>query len=188
MIYTTLLKLSEHGRYLESWDRLFASIGKTPIVSEDPDDYGAYDNDPIPLLAILECNGYRDAVWALRAVDGYDGPIRSLACDFAERVVPGYETRHGNNGVRSVISASRRAASGNAASGYPGAVANSIWGLLWTENRVAAKDYAWSAAFAVAASVAWIAAYKAMQAGLRNGDEESIWQERRFREWLNDIK
>ena len=44
------------------------------------------DDEPLSLLTILESNGLDDALWALRAVEGYDREIRLYAVWCARRV------------------------------------------------------------------------------------------------------
>lgn len=55
--------------------RLLAYLGKT-----------APDNEPLPLVTILNSNGMEDALWALRAVTGEDARIRRFAVWCARQV------------------------------------------------------------------------------------------------------
>ena len=72
---TTLNKIKEHNPCEEGWKMLLNALGKTSA-----------DDEPIELSFILESNGYIDAMWALRAVEGYDREIRLFAVWCARQV------------------------------------------------------------------------------------------------------
>ena len=57
MIYTTLNTLRAWSPCADGWQRLLTNLGKT-----EP------DNEPLPLVRILELNGLADAIWALRTL------------------------------------------------------------------------------------------------------------------------
>jgi hypothetical protein len=111
---TTLNKIKAFKPCEDGWEKLLTFLQKTEA-----------DDEELPLLTILESNGFNDALWALRAVEGFDKEIRLMACDFAESVV------HLANDERSVnaIKVSR-------------AYAN---GLATEEELNSAKDAAWAA-------------------------------------------
>ena len=94
---TTLNKIKEHNPCEDGWEKLLLSLKKTEA-----------DDEELSLLDILESNGLKHALWALRAVEGHDKEIRLMACDFAESVV------HLANDERSVnaIKVSRNYANG----------------------------------------------------------------------------
>lgn len=71
---TTLNKIKEHTPCADGWAKLLGHLGKTK-----PDD------EELQLLTILESNGYEDALWALRAVEGHDREIRLFAVRCARR-------------------------------------------------------------------------------------------------------
>ena len=73
---TTLNKIKEHLPCEDGWKKLLTFLNKTEA-----------DDEELSLLTILESNGLDDALWALRAVEGFDKEIRLMACDFAESVV-----------------------------------------------------------------------------------------------------
>ena len=73
---TTLKKIKQHSPCLDGWKKLLTYLNKTKG-----------DDEKLSLLTILESNGLNDALWALRAVDGFDREKRLMACDFAESVV-----------------------------------------------------------------------------------------------------
>ena len=65
MICTTLNAIRAHDPCADGWAKLLAHLGKT-----GPDD------EPLPLVTILDSNGLDDALWALCAVAGEDARIR----------------------------------------------------------------------------------------------------------------
>ena len=69
MLATTLNKIRKHEPCQGGWNKpLLSSLGKTKA-----------DDEHVTLEHILESNGINDAIWALRAVDGYDKAIRLFA-------------------------------------------------------------------------------------------------------------
>lgn len=58
MIYTTLNRISSHSPSADFWTKLLKNLDKTQA-----------DDDPLPLLTVLESNGLDDAIWAIRAID-----------------------------------------------------------------------------------------------------------------------
>jgi|GEM_PF-3115176 len=91
-MYTTLNQILDHnpcGQELDEdgnrtgWLKLLAYLGK-----DKPDD------EPLSIETILESNGLNDALWALRAVDGYNREKRLLACDFAQHVAHLYRKKY----------------------------------------------------------------------------------------------
>lgn len=95
---TTLNKIRQHSPDEDGWKKLLSYLGKTKA-----------DDEPLPILTILESNGLDDALWALRCVEGHDREIRLIACEFAESLPP-EEKRH-----RHTIEAARRFSNDNAA-------------------------------------------------------------------------
>ena len=74
MICTTLNKIREHAACADGWQKLLAGLNKA-----GPDD------EPLPLVRILDINGIDDALWALRATD-CDREARLLAVAYARLV------------------------------------------------------------------------------------------------------
>ena len=72
---TTLNDIRAHNPCPDGWRKLLAYLGKTEA-----------DDEPLSLLTILDSNGLDDAMWALRAVEGYDREIRLYAVWCARRV------------------------------------------------------------------------------------------------------
>jgi hypothetical protein len=153
---TTLTKIKQHSPCTEGWAKLLLFLNKTEA-----------DDEELLIKTILESNGVKDAIWALRAVEGYDREIRLMACDFAESVV------HLANDDRSVnaIAVSRRYANGEATleeldtaraaaedAWAAGAAAGAARAAAWAAAWAAAED-AWAAwAAGAAAGAAWAAA------------------------------
>ena len=75
MITTTLRKIRQHNPCRKGWRTLLSYLGKT----------GA-DDDPLPLVTILQSNGLDDALWCLRTVAGYDKEIIRFALACAQEV------------------------------------------------------------------------------------------------------
>ena len=72
---TTLNAIREHNPRPDGWRKLLAYLGKTEA-----------DDEPLSLLMILDSNGLDDALWALRAVEGYDREKRLYAIWCARQV------------------------------------------------------------------------------------------------------
>ena len=136
---TTLNKIKSKRPCVEGWEKLLTFLNKTES-----------DDEKLDLLTILESNGLRDALWALKCVEGKDKEIRLMACDFAESVV--YLT----NDERSVnaIKISRDYANGLATQKELKVAKYAAW-----DARDAARDAAWSAAL-FARDAAWDACKK----------------------------
>ena len=134
---TTLNAIREHAPCAEGWKKLLTYLGKTEA-----------DDEPLSLLTILDSNGLDDALWALRAVQGYDREKRLYAVWCARQV------EHLLTDQRSLdaLEVAERFARGRAT----------------REELAAARDAAWDAAWAAAAgssasAAAWAAAYAAAQ-------------------------
>jgi len=122
---TTLNRLRAAGACESRYAHLLRALGGT-----------SFDHDaPINLLTILEHNGAEDCIWALSATaENCEQVARLMAADFAEAVLPLYESQYPHdNRPRTAIEAARRFARG--------------------EITAAAKDAAWDAARA--AEEAW---------------------------------
>lgn len=62
---TSLKNLRENSPCIDGWKTVLKSVDKTKV-----------DDEPLPLLDILKSNGFTDALWALRGVEGSDNDIR----------------------------------------------------------------------------------------------------------------
>ena len=122
---TTLNAIRSHSPCSDGWSKLIANLGKTR-----PDD------EPLSILTIMKSNGLDDALWALRAVKGYDREIRLFAVWCARQV------QHMMTDNRSIaaLDVAERFANGNS------------------------DDDELYAAWAAAGDAAWAAAWDAAQA------------------------
>ena len=99
---TTLNKIKAHSPCEDGWNNLLNHLGKTKA-----------DNEPLSIATIIQSNGIKDALWALRAVEGKDKEIRLFAADCAESVLHIYENRYPNDDrPRKAIQAARDYANG----------------------------------------------------------------------------
>ena len=72
---TTLTAIRKHKPCKDGWQKLLAYLGKTKA-----------DDEPLAITTILNSNGLSDAIWCLRAVEGYDREIRLFAVWCARQV------------------------------------------------------------------------------------------------------
>ena len=131
---TTLNKIRSHHPCTEGWAKLLKNLGKTKA-----------DDEPLAITTILESNGIDDALWCLRAVDGYQKEMRLFAVDCARSV------QHLMTDQRSIaaIDVAERHAHGNATDNE----LNAVW--------AAALDAAWDETISTASSAAWYTASSA---------------------------
>lgn len=170
MITTTLNEILKHGpcgQQLESdkgWQKGLKFLKKT-----------TGDNEPISLLTILESNGFSDALWCLRAVEGYDREIRLFSAWCACNSLKYYEKKYNDTRVRFAIESAILYAEGEIETGeldaaYAAACEATCdaayaatWAAAWAAAYAAAYDAAWAAAGAAAYAAAWDAAGAAEQ-------------------------
>ena len=79
---TTLNEIRAHAPCKEGWEKLLAHLGKTKS-----------DDDPLPLMTVLESNGLDDALWCLRAAS-LDRLSRHYQAWCAEQVLHIFEKEH----------------------------------------------------------------------------------------------
>jgi len=75
MITTTLKAIRAQHPCEDGWKRLLIDLGKTKA-----------DDEPLPLVTILDSNGIDDALWCLRVVKGYEKEKRLFAVWCARQV------------------------------------------------------------------------------------------------------
>lgn len=122
------------------------------------------DEQSIPLVTILEINGLRDALWALRATKVSGNALRHFAADCAESVLPIFEATYpGDSRARTAIETARRYADG-LASNDALAVATKAAETAVRE----AETSAWAAKYS--AKAAWAPAWAAKAAAWVAGD------------------
>ena len=163
--YTTLNKIRAHGPCAYGWAKLLRHLGKTKA-----------DDEPLALAAILQSNGFADALWCLRACDGIDREARLYAVWCARQV------QHIMTDRRSLaaLDVAEGYANGRATKDELAAARAAAWAAAWAAARAAARaaaedaaedaawaaaeDAAWAAAEAAAGAVAWDAAGAAARA------------------------
>lgn len=145
---TTLNQIHKHFPCAGGWTKLLKHLGKTQA-----------DDEPLSIATIVELNGLDDALWCLRAVEGYDKEIRLYAVWCARQV------QHLMSDKRSLnaLDVAERYAHGRASN----AELSSAWGAAGDAAceavRYAAGDAAWGAAREQTGDAAWSAA------------RESVW-------------
>lgn len=72
---TTLNEIRAHGPCASGWSKLLKNLGKTQA-----------DDEPLAITTILDSNDLDDAMWCLRAVEGYQSEMRMYAVDCARSV------------------------------------------------------------------------------------------------------
>ena len=160
MIYTTLNKIRDHSPCTEGWQRLLKHLDKTRA-----------DDEPLPLVTVLDSNGLDDCLWCLRSVPEHNNIWRLYAVwcarkvqhlmtdqrsidalDVAERHATGTATDEELAAARDAAGAARAAAwaAGAAARDAAWAAGAAAWAA-----GAAAGDAAWDAAGAAAWDAAW---------------------------------
>ena len=74
-MYTTLNRIRKQKPCRGGWEKLLKYLGKTKT-----------DNEPLPLLTILDSNGLDDTLWCFRAVDGFEKEKLLLSVTYAREV------------------------------------------------------------------------------------------------------
>ena len=156
MICTTLNKIRAHSPCEEGWEKLLKHLGKTKA-----------DNEPLPLLTILESNGMDDTLWCLRSVPEHDKEWRLYAIWCA------WQVQHLMTDPRSLaaLDVTEAFADGQATAEELDAARDAAWAAAGDAAGAAAwaaaGDAAWAAARAAAGAAAWAAARAAQEAKLR---------------------
>ena len=142
-MYTTLNKIRACSPCTDGWTKLLKNLGK-----KKPDD------ELLKITTILDSNGLDDALWCLRAVDGYQREMRLYAVDCARSV------QHLMTDYRSLaaIDVAERHADGVATDAELEAARAAARAAAWAAAWDAARDAAWDAAWAAARAAAWDAA------------------------------
>lgn len=189
MLYTTKTLLRKHHACAERYKYFFSHH---PPIRND---------EPIPLVNVLDTNGLDDALWCLRATTApCDKCARLLAADFAEHVLHLFENKFpGNDRPRRAIETARAFARGEATSeelraayGAAHAATNAAYAVTNAARPAAmaargaasfaASDDAYAATYA-ASDAASFAARAAAHAA-HDAVAEQQWQTKRFRQML----
>ena len=127
---TTTLNIIRAARPCnKGWTKLLKGLGKT-----------AADDEPLPLMTILDINGLDDALWCIDADPALERIKRHYQAWCAEQVLHLFEAEHpGDMRVRDQIAMLRN-------------------DDATPEERDAARDAAWAAALDAARVAAWYAA------------------------------
>ena len=101
----TLNDIEKHSPCKSGWQKLLKNLGKTKA-----------DDEPLPLVTILDSNGLNDALWCLRALPPeLDGKIRLFNCLIAEHALKYWEAVYPDDKrPHEAIAVSRRFAVGKA--------------------------------------------------------------------------
>lgn len=167
---TTLSAIRAAHPCEDGWRKLLGHLGKT-----------AADDEPLPLLTVLDSNGLDDALWVLTCAMPDDRLARHFGAWCAEQVLHLFEAeRPDDMRPRRAIDAARddettaeqRAAARDAAwDAARDAARDAAWAAAWAAARAAAGDAAWAAAGdaarAAAQDAAWAAAWDAQEKQLR---------------------
>jgi hypothetical protein len=160
MICTTLNKIREQGPCEDGWEKLLKHLGKTQA-----------DDEPLPLVTVLDSNGLDDALWCLRAVPEHDREWRLFAVWCARSV----EHLMTDQRSRNAIDVAERFANGQATREELAAA----WAAAWAAARAAARAAAWDAAWDAARAAAWDAA----RAAARAAAWDAAWDAARDAAW-----
>ena len=157
---TTLNKIREHSPCYYGWEKLLKHLGKTKA-----------DDEPLGITTILDSNGFEDALWCLRAVEGHDREIRLYAVWCARQV------QHLMTDQRSIdaLDVAERYANGQATDGELSAARSVAQEAAWDAAWVAARDAAWAAAWVAARDAAWAAAWVAARDAAWAAARDAAW-------------
>lgn len=146
MIYTTLNRIRANSPLPQRLETLLALPGKKVA-----------DDEPLPLIAILDTTGLDDALWCLRAEPQHAAIWRLYAVHCARRV------QHLMQDPRSLaaLDVAERHATGGATDEELAAARTAARGAAWASARDAAGETAWAAAQATAWRAARDAAWAA---------------------------
>ena len=161
---TTLNKIRAHSPCVTGWNKLLKNLGKTKA-----------DDEPLALTTILESNGFDDALWCLRAVDGHQREMRLFAVECARSV------QHLMTDKRSIdaLDVSERYANGLATQ----AELDAAWDAASDAARAAAWDAASDAASDAARAAAWDAASDAARDAASDAARAAAWAAARAAAW-----
>ena len=152
LVYNSTVTLNEiraQAPCHDGWQKLLAHLGKTRA-----------DDEPLPLLTILESNGLDDALWCLQC-PSVERLSRHFQAWCAEQVLPIYETAcPGDTRVKAQIDMLRNDVATAAARA-------AAWDAARDAASAAAWDAAWDAASVAASAAARAAACGAQEKQLR---------------------
>jgi len=146
---TTLNEIKKHYPCFSGWNSLLKHLNKTES-----------DDEPLELTTILEANGIKDTVWALRCFDYSDYCL--FLADIAESVLAIYEKDNKSDAPRLAIKAIRDYKSGIIKKEQLSAAADSAYATAHASDYAhAASNTAAHAAATAADATANTATYAA---------------------------
>jgi hypothetical protein len=163
---TTLARIRAASPCRDGWEKLLASLGKTQA-----------DDEPLPLLIVLDSNGLEDALWVLSHAMPDDRLNRHFSAWCAEQVLHLFEAERPNDlRPRRAIEVGRDDSATPEERAAAGATA---WVAARAVAWVAAGAVAGVAAGVAAGAAAWVAA--GAVAGVAAGDAagDAAWAEAR---------
>ena len=137
---TTLEEIRAHSPCVDGWTKLLAHLGKTKP-----------DSEPLALSTVLGSNGLSDALWCLRAVEGFEREMRLYAVWCMRQV------QHLLTDPRSLkaIEVAERFANGRASEAELASASSASYAVSASASvAAAAASYAAAASASYAASVA----------------------------------
>ena len=169
---TTLNKIRDYAPCKDGWEKLLKHLGKTKA-----------DDEPLSLLTILDSNGIDDALWCLRAVDGYEKEMRLFAVWCARQV------QHLMTDQKSIkaLDVAERYAQGQATHEELKQARDAAWNAAFVTACVTARAAAWAAETASAWDVARVTAWEAARAATWAAARDAA-QETEFRRMLNAME
>jgi hypothetical protein len=141
---TTLNKIRKHSPCEDGWKKLLAHLGKTKA-----------DDEPLLIVTILDSNGLYDALWCLRAVEGYNKEMRLYAVWCARQVQHLMIDQRSINSLDVAEKFAHGLATNEELVAAWHAARAASWGALWAAARAAARDAALHAAWHAARAAAW---------------------------------
>jgi hypothetical protein len=162
---TTLAAIRAQSPCEDGWRTLLAHLGKT-----------AADDEPLPLLTVLNSNGLDDALWVLSCAMPDDRLARHFQAWCAEQVLHLFERERPNDKrvrhqIATLINDRADAAARDAARDAAWDAARDAWAA---EAARAARAAAWGAARAAARDAAWAAARDAAMDAARAAQERQL--------------
>jgi hypothetical protein len=162
---TTLAAIRAQSPCENGWRTLLAHLGKT-----------AADDEPLPLLTVLNSNGLDDALWVLSCAMPDDRLARHFQAWCAEQVLHLFERERPNDKrvrhqIATLINDRADAAARDAARDAAWDAARDAWAA---EAARAARAAAWGAARAAARDAAWAAARDAAMDAARAAQERQL--------------
>ena len=153
---TTTLNIIRASRPCEEgWAKLLKGLSKT-----------SGDDEPLPLLTILDINGLDDTLWCIDADPALDRLKRHYQAWCAEQVLHLFEAeRPGDMRVREQIAMLRN---DDATPGQRDAARNAAWDAARDAAGTDARAAAGAAAMAAARDAAWAAALDAARDAVRD--------------------